>query len=130
MARQKLSHIFTKIALKPLHTNLFHIVFSAFFLTIGISKNYSQELNNQSIAIPAKKQIDSTSINIADLTKIGDTIKSDTIKPKKAILEGKIKYKAEQYTKLDQKKKLITLYDKAELYYQDIELKAGIIVLN
>ena len=91
MARQKLSHIFTKIALKPLHTNLFHIVFSAFFLTIGISKNYSQELNNQSIAIPAKKQIDSTSININDLTKIGDTIKSDTIKPKKAILEGKIK---------------------------------------
>ena len=130
MARQKLSHIFTKIALKPLHTNLFHIVFSAFFLTIGISKNYSQELNNQSIAIPAKKKIDSTSININDLTKIGDTIKSDSIKPKKAILEGKIKYKAEQYTKLDQKKKLITLYDKAELYYQDIELKAGIIVFN
>lgn len=130
MARQKLSHIFTKIALKPLHTNLFHIVFSAFFLTIGISKNYSQELNNQSIAIPAKKKIDSTSININDLTKIGDTIKSDSIKPKKAILEGKIKYKAEHYTKLDQKKKLITLYDKAELYYQDIELKAGIIVFN
>lgn len=130
MARQKLSHIFTKIALKPLHTNLFHIVFSAFFLTIGISKNYSQELNNQSIAIPAKKQIDSTSININDLAKIGDTIKSDSIKPKKAILEGKIKYKAGQYTKLDQKKKLITLYDKAELYYQDIELKAGIIVFN
>jgi len=130
LARQKLSHIFTKIALKPLHTNLFHIVFSAFFLTIGISKNYSQELNNQSIAIPAKKKIDSTSININDLTKIGDTIKSDSIKPKKAILEGKIKYKAEQYTKLDQKKKLITLYDKAELYYQDIELKAGIIVFN
>jgi lipopolysaccharide assembly outer membrane protein LptD (OstA) len=130
LARQKLSHIFTKIALKPLHTNLFHIVFSAFFLTIGISKNYSQELNNQSIAIPAKKQIDSTSININDLAKISDTIKSDSIKPKKAILEGKIKYKAEQYTKLDQKKKLITLYDKAELYYQDIELKAGIIVFN
>jgi lipopolysaccharide assembly outer membrane protein LptD (OstA) len=130
LARQKLSHIFTKIALKPLHTNLFHIVFSAFFLTIGISKNYSQELNNQSIAIPAKKQIDSTSININDLEKIGDTIKSDSIKPKKAILEGKIKYKAGQYTKLDQKKKLITLYDKAELYYQDIELKAGIIVFN
>ncbi|WP_309642125.1 putative LPS assembly protein LptD [Flavobacterium sp.] len=130
MARQKLSHIFTKIALKPLHTNLFHIVFSAFFLTIGISKNYSQELNNQSIAVPAKKQIDSTSININDLTKIGDTIKNDTIKPKKAFLESKIKYKAEKYAKLDQKKKLITLYDKAELYYQDIELKAGIIVFN
>ncbi len=113
-----------------MHTNLFHIVLSAFFLTIGISKSYSQELNTKSIAIPAKKQIDSTSIAIQDLTKIGDTIKTDSIKPKKAILEGKIKYKAEAYAKLDQKKKLITLYDKAEMYYQDIELKSGIIVFN
>ncbi|WP_298223143.1 putative LPS assembly protein LptD [Flavobacterium sp.] len=130
MARQKLSHIFTKIALKPLHTNLFHIVFSAFFLTMGISKNYAQELNNKSIAVPAKKSIDSTTININDLSKIGDTIKNDSVKPKKPILESKIKYKAEKYAKIDNKKKLITLYDKAELYYQDIELKAGIIVFN
>lgn len=130
MARQKLSHIFTKIALKPLHTNLFHIVLSAFFLTIGISKSYAQELNNKSIAVPAKKQVDSTSINISDLTKIADTVKTDSVKPKKPILESKIKYKAEKYAKLDQKKKIITLYDKAELYYQDIELKSGIIVFN
>jgi hypothetical protein len=41
-----------------------------------------------------------------------------------------VKYKAAQYAKIDQKKKLITLYDKAELYYQDVELKAGIIVMN
>jgi hypothetical protein len=27
-------------------------------------------------------------------------------------------------------RKTITLYDKAELYYQDVELKAGIIVMN
>jgi hypothetical protein len=31
---------------------------------------------------------------------------------------------------INQKKKTITLYDKAELYYQDVELKAGIIVMN
>ncbi|NHM06798.1 LPS-assembly protein LptD [Flavobacterium sp. CYK-4] len=126
----EISHIFTKIALKPLRTNLFHIVFSAFFLTIGITKNYAQELNNQSVKIPVQKQADSTKINIADLTKIGDSIKSDSVKPKKPILESKIKYKAEKYAKIDNKKKLITLYDKAELYYQDIELKAGIIVFN
>ena len=113
-----------------MHTNLFHIVLLAFFLTIGTTKIYSQELNNKSIAIPAKKQIDTTTISINDLSKIGDTIKSDTIKPKKAILESKIKYKAAKYAKLDQKKKIITLYDKAELYYQDIELKSGIIIFN
>jgi hypothetical protein len=33
-----------------------------------------------------------------------------------------VRYKADQYAKIDQRK-LITLYDKAELYYQDVELK-------
>jgi hypothetical protein len=54
---------------------------------------------------PQKSKSTVLPLTLADLTKIGDTIKSDTIKPKKAILEGKIKYKAEQYTKLDQQKK-------------------------
>ena len=38
LARQKITHIFTKIALKPLYTNLFNIVLLAFFLTIGTTK--------------------------------------------------------------------------------------------
>jgi lipopolysaccharide assembly outer membrane protein LptD (OstA) len=41
-----------------------------------------------------------------------------------------VKYKAKKYAKMDHKKKLITLYDGAELYYQDIELKSGIIVFD
>ncbi len=130
MGRQKLSHIFTKIALKPLHTNLFHIVLSAIFLTIGISKGYGQELDKKTASFPAKTAKDSTVISINEIGKIADSVKTDSIKPKKSVLEGKIKYKAESYTKLDQKKKLITLYDKAELYYQDIELKSGIIVFD
>ena len=114
-----------------MQTNLFHIVLLAFFLTIGTTKIYSQEIKNKPVSTPVKKQADSTKTSITDIGIIGDTIKIDTIKPKKkAILESKIRYKAEKYAKLDQKKKLITLYDKAELYYQDIELKAGIIVFN
>ena len=128
MARQKLSHIFTKIAFKALRTNLFNIVLLAFFLTIGSAKIYSQEINNKSTAIPINKQVDSIKI-VTTNPIIAETINADTIK-KKPILEGKIKYKAEKYAKIDQKKKLITLYDKAELYYQDIELKSGIIVFN
>ena len=129
LARQKLSHIFTKIAFKPLRTNLFNIVLLAFFLTIGSVKIYSQELGTKSTPIPIKKQTDSKQVN-EDKAIIADTIKIDSIKPKKQILESKIKYKAEKYAKIDQKKKLITLYDKAELYYQDIELKSGIIVFD
>ena len=129
LARQKLSHIFTKIAFKPLRTNLFNIVLLAFFLTIGSVKIYSQELGTKTTSIPIKKEADSKPIDESKAV-IADTIKIDSIKPKKQILEGKIKYKAEKYAKIDQKKKLITLYDKAELYYQDIELKSGIIVFD
>ena len=112
-----------------MRTNLFNIVLLAFFLTIGTIKIYSQELKTKTTSIPIKKQIDRAKIPDTIAT-IADTIKTDSIKAKKGILEGKIKYKAEKYAKLDQKKKLITLYDKAELYYQDIELKSGIIVFN
>ena len=130
LARQKVSHIFTKIVFKPLRTNLFHIVLLAFFLTIGTTKTYSQELNKKTFAVPAKQEPDSSKVNIADLGVLADTLKKDTLKPKKAILESKVRYKAKKSAKLDQKKKIITLYDEAELYYQDIELKAGIIVFN
>ncbi|WP_293892802.1 putative LPS assembly protein LptD [Flavobacterium sp.] len=54
---------------------------------------------------------------------------TDSLK-KKPLLESKIKRKAVDYEKFDQKKKLITLYNKAEVYYQDIELKSGIIVID
>ncbi|HEY0091225.1 MAG TPA: LPS-assembly protein LptD, partial [Flavobacterium sp.] len=111
-----------------MHTNLFNIVLSAIFLTIGSAKIYSQELPKSTPEIPIQKASDSIIIT-PDLVKIADTVKTDTIKPK-PLLSDKIKYKAENYTKIDQKKKLITLYDKAELYYQDIELTAGIIVMD
>ncbi|UPQ79127.1 LPS-assembly protein LptD [Flavobacterium azooxidireducens] len=132
MALQKSSHNFTKIALKPLRTNLFHIVLSAFFLTIGIHKNYGQDLPNKSLRIEAEKAPDSLLISKENFIETKDTTKKDTVvkTEKKAILEGKIKYNAEDYTKIDQKNKLLTLYNKAELYYQDIEIKAGIIVMN
>lgn len=130
MKLQKLSHIFTKIAFIPLHTNLFNIVLVSFFLTLGTAKTYSQELTPKPITVPAEKQTDTLDVSIKDLIKISDTIKKDSIKPKKALLEGKIKRKAVDYEKIDQKKKQITLYNQAELYYLDIELKAGIIVMD
>lgn len=135
MTHQETNHIFTKIAFKPLRTNLFNIVLLSFFLTIGSRNLYSQDISPKSTLIPPKKdsKINSKSISetqIKGTEKQSDTIKKDTLKSKKAILEDKVKYKAENYTKIDQKKKNIILYDKAELYYQDIELKSGIILLD
>ncbi len=127
---------FTKIALIPLNTNLFYIVLLSFFLTTGSNTIYSQDIpkntksisqNKQNTKIISDKENKNKSTTIAKT--ITDTIKKDSIKPK-ALIEGKIKYKATDYVQIEQKKKLITLYDHAELYYQDTELKAGIIVLN
>ncbi|SHM03267.1 hypothetical protein SAMN05444366_2121 [Flavobacterium saccharophilum] len=121
---QKTSHTFTKIAFKPLHTNLFNIVLLSFFLTLGCGKLYSQEIKSKKNALPAVKQTDKP------VTTVLDTIKLDTVKPKKTFLDGKVKYRAKDYAKIDQKSKRITLYNEAELYYKDVELKSGIIVLD
>ena len=116
---QKVSQIFTKIVLLALDTKLFHIVLLAIFLTIGVSPVYAQEIRViDSISLPKK---------IVDTTKI--VISKDSIK-KKPILQDLVKRKAVDYEKIDQKKKQITLYNQAELYYTDIELKSGIIVLD
>lgn len=137
MTLQKTSHNFTKIAFIPLQTNLFHIVFLSFLLTFGATNIYSQDIAKKAKPITARQQkkADKAEQNakttVTDtITKENDSIKTDSIKPKKAFLEGKVKYKADQYAKIDQKNKLITLYDNAELYYQDIELKSGKIIMD
>jgi lipopolysaccharide assembly outer membrane protein LptD (OstA) len=134
---QKTGHNFTKIAFKPLYTNLFNIVLLSIFLSLGSGKLYSQDIPKKKTAISPTKQIDSTKKSITKsktpiltVEKDTDTIKIDSIKPKKAFLDGKVRYKADNYAKIDQKKKIITLYDQAELYYQDVELKSGIIVMD
>ncbi|RDI50294.1 putative LPS assembly protein LptD [Flavobacterium glaciei] len=137
MTCQKTGQNFTKIAFKPLHTNLFNIVLLSIFLSLGSGKLYSQDITKKKTTVPANNQTDRTkpSINttktsVLTVEKETDTIKMDSIKPKKAFLDGKVKYKADNYAKIDQKKKIIILYDKAELYYQDVELKSGIIVMD
>lgn len=134
---QKTGHNFTKIAFKPLHTNLFNIVLLSIVLSFGSGKLYSQGITKKTTVRPTSKQTDSSKTAVPNtgkstttIKKESDSIKIDTIKPKKAFLDGKVKYKAEDYAKIDQKKKLITLYNKAELYYQDVELKSGIIVMD
>ncbi|PRX55320.1 putative LPS assembly protein LptD [Flagellimonas meridianipacifica] len=59
-----------------------------------------------------------------------DSVQSDTVPKKEAALLDQIKYKAKDYVKLSQSENKIYLYDEAEIYYQDTELKAGIIVLD
>ena len=57
----------------------------------------------------------------------------DSIAPpveKKPLLLAKVKYTAKDCVQIDRKENKLILYNEAELYYQDIELRAGIIILD
>ncbi len=128
-ASSKTKPYFYKNSIKPLQRKLFYIVFLTIFLTLGNTKTYSQEGTPKKISFPVNNQDDTSekaTIIEPQLTKI---IVADSLK-KKPLLESKIKRKALDYEKIDQKKKTITLYNQAEVYYQDVELKAGIIVID
>jgi lipopolysaccharide assembly outer membrane protein LptD (OstA) len=128
---QKTGHNFTKIAFIPLRTNLFNIVLISFFLTMGSANLYSQDIKPEKKTLSAEKQNNKPKNNITETVKPKlDTIKKDSVQPKKSFLDGKVRYVAKDYAKIDQKSKRITLYNEAELYYKDVELKSGIIVLD
>ena len=129
-ASSKIKPYFYKNSIKPLQRNLIYIVFLTIFLTLGNLKAYSQDLTKKKKSFASKNQTDKPKPATETKLKVTDTIKLDSIKNKKPLLESKIKRKAVDYEKFDQKKKLITLYNQAEVYYQDIELKSGIIVID
>ena len=99
-------------------TKINHIVFLFFFLIVSNLEIYSQN----------SSQKDSVQLNVNELVATKTTIKKDTTK--KPLLEGIVNRKAKDYEKLDQRKKRLTLYNEAELHYQDFILKSGVIVLD
>lgn len=87
------------------------------------------------IPLPISPITDSITAPILDRTMLQrpedtDSTQTDTTSQQQGFLLDKIKYKAKQYARLSQKDNKIYLYDEAEVYYQDTELKAGIIILD
>ena len=64
--------------------------------------------------------------------KINDKILLDSISQpeKKPLLLSKVRYTAKDCVRINRKENKLILYNEAELYYQDIELRAGIIILD
>ncbi|MBC2840303.1 putative LPS assembly protein LptD [Robiginitalea sp. SC105] len=64
----------------------------------------------------------------------GATVAADTTRQSVPGSQGtildQIKYNAKDYVRISQREQKIYLYNEAEIYYQDTELKAGIIVLD
>jgi lipopolysaccharide assembly outer membrane protein LptD (OstA) len=114
-----------------LQRNLFYIVFLTIFLTFGNTLTFAQDGKKPTESFPPKNQTTTTEEKIITPIEVAKVdIDTNKVNKKKPLLEHKVKRKAVDYEKIDQKKKLITLYNKAEVYYDDIELKAGIIVID
>ena len=138
MTFQKSSHSFTKIHLKALRTNSFHtlffLIFTVFINTLGLA----QEIPKKQIPILPETQKDSMLVNIQMDSivlptinlKQTDSIQQDSLPKKKEFLSSKVNYKAKDYVTLNQRLKQTTLYNEAEVNYEDMEIKAGIIVID
>jgi hypothetical protein len=130
---QKPDQSITKIGLKALQTNKLYLLLTLFFLLGGFLMYGQEGATKKSLNIEAAKdtlkptqKLDTLLVPLAKQ----DTIKTDSVPKKKEGLLGKVKYKAVDYVKINQKEKKIYLYNQAEVYYQDTELKAGIIILD
>ena len=93
-----------------MQSKFYHIANFIFFLGIGIinaqtttSGTLSKEVLLDSISKPEEK---------------------------KPLLLAEVEYKAKDCVQIDRQNNKLILYNEAELYYQDIELRAGIIILD
>ena len=123
MAIQKPSHIFTKIHLKALKTNIFKILFTLSFTVLINTFGFAQDLpkKNRSIKPTIKNEKDSLNISLDTIVKLTSV---------KEFLTDKVRYKATDYVSINQKEEKIYLYNEAEVYYGDMEIKSGIIVID
>ncbi len=104
------------------------------FVLLGlVNIGFAQE--DQIKPLPIKAFNDSITAPLIPANILNDSIQTDSIQldstpQSDAALLDKIKYKAKDYVRLSQNENKIYLYDEAEIYYQDTELKAGIIVMD
>jgi lipopolysaccharide assembly outer membrane protein LptD (OstA) len=135
LAFQKSSHSFTKIHLKALHTNNFKILFALSFTVFINTLSFAQDIPKRGTAINRSAK-DSVVVNIDSLLiptlqeKPQDSISTDSIKPKKQLLEHIVKYHATDYTKFNQKQHKLYLYNEAVIDYGDMNIEAGNITID
>jgi lipopolysaccharide assembly outer membrane protein LptD (OstA) len=104
--------------------------------------SFAQELPKKNESIPVEQKKDTTSVtkdavNIsADSllnkplnTKEVDSTKQDSVK-KEGFLKDIVTYKAKDYVAINQKKQQIRLYNEAKVLYEDMEISAGVIVID
>ncbi len=97
--------------------------------------SFAQELPKPKASIPAEKPKDTTTIGISDIAKLPvnttetDSTENDSLK-KKEFLTGIVKYRAADYVSMNQRTQKIYMYNEAEVLYEDMEIKAGVIEID
>ncbi|KAB7530469.1 LPS-assembly protein LptD [Flagellimonas olearia] len=110
-----------------------HLLVFLFVLLCGTISSVAQEDLITPLPIKAIKDSITAPILTSDFLKgpnAVDSVEVDSASQNQPLLLDKIKYKAKEYVKLSQKDNKIYLYDEAEIYYQDTELKAGVIIMD
>ncbi|WP_242009206.1 putative LPS assembly protein LptD [Robertkochia solimangrovi] len=112
-----------------------YILLALTFLFLSSVLKAQETPKRTNIEIKAGK--DSLAVRLQDSIRpvaIQDSIPQDTIvadsTKKPSYLADKIRYHAKGYQKMSNKERKIYMYDEAEVYYQDYELKAGVIVID
>ncbi|SIS50739.1 hypothetical protein SAMN05421766_102472 [Zobellia uliginosa] len=110
-----------------------HLLLLLVLLFVGAFNSLAQE--DGLISLPIKADKDTIIAPLFPDPAQKDSIAGDSTSlgpnnGKEPLLLDKIKYKAKDYVKLSQKDQKIYLYNEAEIYYQDTELKAGIITMD
>ena len=135
MAFQKPSHTFTKIHLKGLQTNKLNLLFILSFTVFINTFSLAQDLPKTNTSIKPDIKEDSIALSVNSVLKtpenpkVIDSVKQDSVKPDET-LKDVVKYKATDYVSMNRRKNTITLYNEAQVIYQDMQIDAGVIVIN
>ncbi|WP_339696413.1 putative LPS assembly protein LptD [uncultured Marixanthomonas sp.] len=87
------------------------------------------------VDIPIETEQDTLNPSIINVTKelnevLNDTVKTDTVKPKKELLTDVVDYYGEDYVYIDRKQNKVYMYNKAYIVYGDMRIDAGYIILD
>ena len=113
-----------------------HILFVVSFTMFINMSGWAQDIPKPSKPIDAAKEKELVKLNADSLltkpinTKEQDSVLQDSVPKKEEKLKDKVRYTAKDYVSINQKEQKIYLYNEAEVYYEDKEIKAGIIVID
>ena len=117
-------------------TRVFHLVFILSFTVFTNTVGMAQDIPNpktasKEIPISDLKAVKNDSIPTKELNLVEtDSIANDSLSNSAKFLEGIVTYKAKDYTSINQKTQQIYLYNEAEIQYKDMDIKAGVIIID